>query len=138
MTTPLAPGLSIDRRFTVDEDRTIDFMGEDARVYATPSLIRDIEQTCRDMIIEHVGKNEDSVGFKVSILHTAPTLLGMEVIITASVAEVDGGKVVFDVSAKDTLDTICTGKHERFVVDVNKTKQRLLAKAEKVASANGA
>ena len=137
MTTSLAAGLTIDRRFTVDEERTIDFMGEDARVYATPSLIRDIEQTCRDMIIEHVGKDEDSVGFKVSILHTAPTLLGMEVTITATIAEVDGGKVVFDVSAKDSLDAICTGKHERFVVNVNKTKQRLLAKAEKVAIAKG-
>ncbi len=136
MTTPLSAGISVSRNFTIDEERTIDFMGEDARVYATPSLIRDIEHTCRDLIVEHVGKDEDSVGFKVSIIHTAPTLLGMEVSITATIAEVDGAKVVFDVSAKDQLDAICTGKHERFVVNVEKTKKRLLAKAEKVASAS--
>ncbi|MCP4009204.1 MAG: LysR family transcriptional regulator [Proteobacteria bacterium] len=136
MTTPLTAGISVSRSFTVDKERTIDFMGEDARVYATPSLIRDIEQTCRDLIVEHLGEDEDSVGFKVSILHTAPTLLDMEVTITATIVEVDGGKVVLDVSAKDQLDEIASGKHERFVVNVTKTKQRLLAKAEKVASAN--
>ena len=27
-------------------------MGEDARVYATPSMIRDIEYTCRDLIMD--------------------------------------------------------------------------------------
>lgn len=136
MTTPLAAGISVSRTFTVDKDRTIDFMGEDARVYATPSLIRDIENTCRDLIVEHVGEGDDSVGFKVSILHTAPTLLNMKVTITATIAEVDGPKVVLDISAKDQLDEICSGKHVRFVVNVEKTKQRLMAKAEKVASAD--
>jgi len=134
MPKPLTPGISVSRDFTVDESRTIDFMGEDARVYATPSLIRDIENTCRDLIVEYVGEDEDSVGFKVSILHTAPTLLGMEVTITATITEIDGAKVVFEVSAKDSLDAICSGKHERFVVNVEKTKQRLLAKAEKMTN----
>jgi predicted thioesterase len=60
----------------------------------------------------------------------------MEVAITATIAEVDGAKVVLDISAKDQLDEICSGKHVRFVVNVEKTKQRLMAKAEKVASAN--
>ncbi len=134
MSESLTAGISVSRNFTVDKDRTIGFMGEDARVYATPSLITDIEQTCRDLIVEHVGADEDSVGFKVSILHTAPTLLGMDVTVTATITEVDGAKVVFDVSAKDSLDSICKGKHERFVVNIEKTKQRLLAKAEKAAN----
>ena len=134
MSTPLTAGISVSRNFTIDKGRTIGFMGEDARVYATPSLITDIEHTCRDLIVEHVGSGEDSVGFKVSILHTAPTLLGMDVTVTATITEVDGAKVVFDVSAKDSLDSICSGKHERFVVNIEKTKQRLLAKAEKATN----
>ncbi len=133
MSKTLKAGITVSRKFTVDKGRTIGFMGEDARVYATPSLITDIEQTCRDLIVEYVGEDEDSVGFKVSILHTAPTLLGMQVTVTATITEVDGAKVVFDVSAKDPLDAICSGKHERFVVNIEKTKQRLLAKAGKAA-----
>ena len=35
------------RRFQVDKDRTIGFMGDALRVYATPSMVRDIEVACR-------------------------------------------------------------------------------------------
>lgn len=131
MTDKLTAGVSRSRTIRVDEDRTIDFMGEDCRVYATPSLVRDIEHTCRDLIVELVPEGQDSVGTVVSIAHTAPTLLGMEATITVTVAEIDGRKVVFDVVADDPVDTICRGRHERFIVDVDKTRQRLVQKAEK-------
>ncbi len=127
----LTVGVSETRSIKVDRDRTIGFMGEDCRVYATPSLVRDIEHTCRDLIIANTPEGEDSVGTLVSITHMAPTLLGMEVEVTVTVAEIDGRKVVFDVVANDPLDTICKGSHERFVVDVEKTRQRLIAKAAK-------
>ena len=40
-------------RLVIDTARTIDFMGEAARVYATPMLVRDIEMTARDLLLEH-------------------------------------------------------------------------------------
>ncbi len=131
MSEELSVGASKTCTFTVDRDRTIDFMGEDARVYATPSMVRDIEHACRDLIFETAPEGEDSVGMTVTVAHLAPTLLGMEVTVTVTVAEIEGRKVVFDVAARDTLDTICKGRHERFVVNVEKTRQRLEAKAAK-------
>ncbi|MCV0428353.1 MAG: LysR family transcriptional regulator [Roseibium sp.] len=128
----LTVGTSVSRTVTVDSERTIDFMGEDCRVYATPSLVRDIEHTCQDMIVERIPEGEDSVGTVVSIAHIAPTLLGMEVTVTVTVKEIDGRKVVLDVTAADQLDTICKGHHERFIVDVGKTQQRLRQKAAKL------
>lgn len=128
-------GLSCVRKFTVDADRTIDFMGEECRVYGTPELIRDVEWTCRDLMFEHADAGEDSVGVGVSIVHSAPTPFGMDVNIAVVIVEIDRNKVVFEVSATDPLDTICTGRHERFVVDVEKTKQRLLSKTAKAAEA---
>ncbi|MFQ5624273.1 MAG: thioesterase family protein [Paracoccaceae bacterium] len=133
MRSSLKAGVSEVRKITVDKDRTIDFMGEDCRVYATPSLVHDIEHTCRDLVMKHADPGEDSVGTKISIAHTAPTPLGMEVRITATVAEVDRSRVVFEISASDALDEICTGRHERFVVDVEKTGLRLKAKAARAA-----
>ncbi len=106
-------------------------MGEDARVYATPSMIMDIERTCRDLLMEHADASEDSVGIEVSVKHLAASLPGMTVEIIVKVASVEGRKVVFEVSAKDELDTISTGTHARFVVDVAKTVERLKAKAAK-------
>lgn len=129
----LEVGTNEARTFTVQTDQTIDFMGKNARVYATPSLVRDIEHTCRDLIHARVPEGEDSVGTVVNIVHMAPTLLGMQVTVDVTIAEIDGRKVVFDVVAKDPLDTICKGRHERFIVDVAKTKERLKAKAAKVS-----
>ena len=131
MKPSLQPGSSMTRRIAIDRDRTIGFMGEDARVYATPSMILDIEKTCRDLIMEHADAGEDSVGIEVSVKHLAATLPGMNVEIVVTVASVEGRKVTFDVSAKDELEAISTGTHARFVVDVGKSVERLKAKAAK-------
>jgi predicted thioesterase len=131
MKPSLQPGVSMTRRISIDRDRTISFMGEDARVYATPSMIMDIERTCRDLIMEHADAGEDSVGIEVSVKHLAATLPGMNVEIAVKVASVEGRKVVFEVSAKDEIDAVSAGTHSRFVVDVGKTVERLKAKAAK-------
>ena len=131
MKDSLKSGASRTTTHIVDVEKTIGFMGEDCRVYATPSLVADIEHTCRDLILEHGDDGEDSVGFKVDIAHIAPTLQGMEVTITVTVIEVDRSRVVFDITATDPFDTICKGQHERFVVDVEKTRQKLQMKAAK-------
>jgi hypothetical protein len=51
MKPTLAPGVSAVNRFVVDKAKTIGFMGEEGRVYATPFLIGDIEVTCRNLIL---------------------------------------------------------------------------------------
>jgi fluoroacetyl-CoA thioesterase len=134
MKESLRPGVSRIGHIEVDRDRTIGFMGEEGRVYGTPYLVRDIEMTCRQLLLDHGDAGEDSVGTDVAIKHLAPTLLGMSVEITATVAAVEGRKVTFNISAKDNLEQISTGTHGRFAVDVNKTVERLKAKAAKLAS----
>jgi fluoroacetyl-CoA thioesterase len=135
MKSSLQPGISLVRRVAVEKEKTISFMGEEGRVYATPFLIGDIEYTCRDLILEHADPGEDSVGIDVSVKHLAPTLPGSTVEITVSVTAVDGRKVTFAVSAKDEIDTVSSGTHARFVVDKAKTFERLKAKAAKLRGA---
>jgi predicted thioesterase len=135
MKETLRPGATKTKRLAVDKDRTIGFMGEEGRVYGTPYLVGDIERTCRDLLLDHADAGEDSVGMEVSLRHLAPTLLGMEVEITAKVVGVDGRKVMFEIAAKDELEPIATSTHTRFVVDVSKTHERLKAKAAKRAAA---
>lgn len=135
MKPSLQAGLTKTRNFRIDRERTIDFMGENARVYATPMLVRDIEVSCREFLLEHLDAGEDSVGTRVEIDHLAATLLGQEVAISVSIAEVKGRAVIFDVTASDGIDTICKGRHARFVVDVKSTEQRLAAKRQKAGLA---
>ena len=131
MKESLVPGLAACRRITVDKSRTIDFMGEALRVYATPELIRDIEHTCRDLLLEHVDAGEDSVGTRVEVDHIGASLLGMDVEITVRVAAVEGRQVSFEVEAKDDVEPVAKGLHKRFVVGVDQLRKRLEAKAEK-------
>jgi len=131
MKSTLAPGVATSAQFRIDRERTIDFMGEQARVYATPMLVRDIEITCRNLLLEHLEPGEDSVGTRVELDHIAATLLGMTVTLTVSVVEVKGRAVGFEIQGRDDVEAICRGRHARFVVDVETTKARLAAKAAK-------
>jgi len=135
MKDTLAAGVTLKKTFTIDKHKTIDFMGEELRVYATPAMIWDIENTCRDLTLAHLDAGEDSVGARVETDHLGATLLGMSVEITATVTEVDGRRVSFDVEVHDPLEMVGRAKHIRFVVDVDRQKQRLEAKAAKAKQA---
>ena len=135
MKSTLQTGLSATRRVTVDKPRTVDFLGETLRVYATPELVRDFEQTCRDFLLGHVDAGEDSVGTGVSVSHSGATLLGMQVDISITVSKVEGRLVSFDLLAKDGAEEISRGTHTRFVVEVEKLRARVAAKAAKIARA---
>ena len=131
MSDTLKPGLSLTRRYDIDAARTIAFMGDECRVYSTPALLYDIEVCCRDLLLEHVDPDKDSVGTRVELDHVGATLLGMWVEITVTLAAVEGPAVVFEFSARDALEQVARGRHNRFVVGVDKTRQRLLAKLAK-------
>src|SRR5690349_12623464 len=125
MKTTLQAGLAGKRVFHVGRDSTIGFMGEDARVYATPMLVRDIEISCRDLLLEHLDPGEDSVGTRVEVDHLAPSLEGAEVTIEVKLAELKGRAAVFEVVASEKGEAIGRGRHARFIVEVAKTKERL-------------
>jgi predicted thioesterase len=132
MKPSLTPGLSTSRRITVDEVRCIAFMGDDCRVYATPRIISDVEYTCRNFLLEHLDPGEDSVGTRVNVEHVGPALLGAEATVEVRIAAVDGRRVTFEALVKDGPDEVLKGVHERFVVAVEKVRERLLRrKAER-------
>ena len=131
----LSAGLCATRTLTVDRERTIDFMGEKARVYATPMLVRDVEVACRELLLGVIEPGQDSVGTRIELDHLAATLLGMPVELTVTVTGIDGRSVTFGVEGKDSVEAICRGRHVRFIVDPRKTEARLAAKAAKAGIA---
>ena len=135
MKASLAEGITATSKLTVDRERTIDFMGEKARVYATPMLVRDVEIASRDLLLPHLDPDEDSVGTRIELDHLAATLLGMPVELTVTVAEVKGRSVALNVEGRDGLDLICRGRHNRFIVDRKTTEARLATKAAKAGLA---
>ena len=129
----LTSGMSHSRRYRVDEESTIGFTDEGLRIYGTPFMVRDIELACREFLRPYLGPEENSVGARVEIDHLGPTLKGMWVNVTATVTGVEGRRVSFDAEVKDALDVVGKAKHVRFVVDLAKQKERIEAKAAKLA-----
>ena len=132
MKNTLTVGASATRRIQIDTPRTIDFLGESLRVYATPELVRDFEIACREFLLDHADPGEDSVGTGIGISHGGATLRGMNVTITVTVAKVEGRSVTFELLARDDLEEISRGTHSRFVVEVEKLRAKVAAKAAKV------
>lgn len=129
----LTSGMTRTQKHQVTQESTIGFMGEGLRVYATPFMVRDIERTCRDFLQDFLTPEENSVGARMEIDHLGPTLNGMWVEVTAKVTGVEGRKVSFEAEVRDALDVVGKAKHVRFVVELAKQKERLDAKAAKLA-----
>jgi fluoroacetyl-CoA thioesterase len=132
MKASLKPGIAHTRKISVDDSRVIEFMGEDCRVYATPRIISDVEYTCRDFLLQHLDPGEDSVGTKVNWEHVGPALLGEAVTVSVKLIQVDGRRITFEASVAAGPDAVAHGTHERFVVDVQKVRERLLKRKAKV------
>jgi fluoroacetyl-CoA thioesterase len=128
MKSSLAAGLEKAQHVLVDEARVISFMGDDCRVYATPSIINDVEYACRNLLLPHLDPGEDSVGTRVNVEHVGPALLGNEVVIEVRLAEINAQRLTFAASVKAGADEVLRGTHERFIVNVDKVRDRLLKK----------
>ena len=132
----LTPGTKGTRHFDVGEDRCITFMGEALSIYATPLMVRDVERACREVLGEFLEEGENSVGSRIELDHLGPTLKGMWVDIDVAVTAVDRRRVDFEVEVRDPLDVVGRAKHTRFVVLLDKQRERLEAKAAEFAARN--
>ena len=134
MKDSLIAGLSKTVQIEIDEGRTIAFMGDKGRVYATPSMILDIEQVSRNWLLDFLDEGEDTVGTHVSIDHIGATVEGDTVEITITVKEINGRSIIMDAQVKDSIEDVGKGIHSRFVVDKVKTFDRLENKRAKIES----
>ena len=135
MKDSMKAGAGFTAKSKIDKDKTIGFMGDDLRVYATPSMVSDTERSCRDFMLQHLDEGEDSVGARVEIDHLGPTLIGQTVEIEGKVTEVEGRRVLFEVEIRDEIDTVGRVKHTRFVVEKGRQGGRLEKKVERLAEA---
>jgi fluoroacetyl-CoA thioesterase len=127
-------GATKERRITVDSNQTTSFLWEGENVLSTPSMIAEMEETCRLLLKEQAIPDSewDSVGTIVDIKHLAATPVGAEVFLKAMVLSVDGRRVMFEVEARDKLERVGEGRHERFIINVPRfrakfnEKQKLL------------
>jgi fluoroacetyl-CoA thioesterase len=123
-----------ERTITVNANQTTSFLWEGENVLSTPSMIAEMEETCRLLLKEQVIKDSewDSVGTVVKIEHLAATPVGAEVFIRAEVVSVDGRRVMFKVEARDKLEKIGEGMHERFIINIPRFREKFNEKQKQL------
>lgn len=124
-------GLSANQSVVVKDEHTAPHVGSGAApVLATPVLVNLFEAAALASIEHLLPKGSQSLGTKLAIEHFAATPKGMRVEVVAKVIEVEGRKIRFTLSAKDEMEEIGSGTHERVVVSVRRFDERVQAKAK--------
>ncbi len=123
MPQELKPGLTGTAATIVRETNTALAMGSGSLlVFATPSMIALMEQAACNAVAACLDDESSSVGTLINITHDAATGMGKKV--TATLKEVQGRKLVFEVTAADEDKQIGKGTHERFIIN----KEKFMAK----------
>ena len=123
-----------ERKIKVGAGQTTSFLWEGENVFSTPSMIAEMEETCRLLLKEEFLQDEDwdSVGTLVNIRHLKATPVGTEVKLKARVIDVKDRRVTFEVDAVDKIEKIGEGQHERTVINVPEFRERFNKKLEKL------
>ena len=139
MDFPVKIGATKDRTIIVNSNQTTSFLWEGENVLSTPSMIAEMEETCRLLLKEQVIPDGqwDSVGTIVDVRHFAATPVGAEVSLKAEVVSFEGRRVMFDVQAFDRLEKIGEGRHERFMVNVPRFKANFDEKVRRLLKGAG-
>ena len=90
---------------------------EAPEVFSTPSLGMLVEQTAADWLGGLLTPEQTSVGSELVIRHTAPTPADRTVTVTVTVAAIEPPRYDFTWVARDDVEDIGSGTHQRFVVD---------------------
>ncbi len=121
----LKPGLSNVEEMTVTEGETALKAGSGSlKVLATPVMVCLMEKAATNLAEKNLPPEFTSVGTSLEIKHIAPTPVNMKIRTKAILTEIDGRKLIFEVSAADEVEEIGKGRHERFIVKREKFQSK--------------
>ncbi len=136
MKESLQPGLEYTHTYRVPENKTVPHLYPESKIFqempevlATGFMVGLIEWACMEALAPHLEPGEGSVGTLVNVTHTAATPPGMEVTVHVRCLEVDGQRTVWEIEARDEVDVIGKGTHERFCIDIDRFNARVAKKA---------
>ena len=135
MKETLKAGLEHVHTYRVPENKTVPYLypaakvfQEMPKVFATGFMVGLMEWACIEAMAPHMEPGEGSVGTLVNVTHTAATPPGMTVTVRVRCLGVDGRRTVWEIEAKDDVEVIGKGTHERFAVDFAKFNARMAKK----------
>jgi fluoroacetyl-CoA thioesterase len=110
----ITPGLNFERIITVDKK----FAATHTKipVLSTPGMIELMEGVCKDLVQDLLPPGFITVGYEVHVKHKAAAAVGAQVKVRCSVIEVDGRRLLFEVSVTEGEKMIGEGRHRRTII----------------------
>ncbi|MFS4438812.1 thioesterase family protein [Paracoccaceae bacterium GXU_MW_L88] len=97
-------------------------------VLSTAYMIGIMEWGCLEQMRPHLEDGQVSLGVKIDVTHTAPTLQGMTMTVTSEVTAVEGRQIEFKVAMRDEAGEIGEGRHRRAIVDKSRFEDKAAAR----------
>lgn len=123
MKDTLKAGATRVHRYTVPENKTVphvypesDLFRPMPEVFATAFMVGLMEWACMEVLRDHLEGDEISLGTQINVSHSAATPPGMEVNVEVTCLEVDGPRTRWKIVARDAVDQIGEGTHERYTI----------------------
>jgi predicted thioesterase len=126
-------GATKEREIKVSAGQTTSFLWKGENVFSTPSMISEMEETCRLLLKDEFLQDEewDSVGTLVNVRHLNATPVGAQVKLKAKVINVNDRRITFEVKAADKIEKIGEGLHERAIINIPEFRERFNKKLKK-------
>jgi fluoroacetyl-CoA thioesterase len=125
----ITPGLVGTKEIVVGPEHTAPFVGSGRiAVLATPVMINLIEAASLAAVEHLLPAGHQSLGTQLDVSHVAATPVGLRVTATAEVTGMEGRTITFRVEARDEIELIGGGTHQRVVVSVERFDERVQRK----------
>ncbi|MES0341518.1 MAG: thioesterase family protein [Candidatus Humimicrobiaceae bacterium] len=118
-------------RTRVSGDNTaLKFGSGSVDVFGTPAMIALMEEASINTVDKNLPVGFATVGIVLNIKHIAATPKGMNITASAELTEIDGKRLVLKVEAFDEVEKIGEGTHQRFIIELDKFKNRVQGKSK--------
>ncbi|MEY3907203.1 MAG: hypothetical protein RLZ52_269 [Pseudomonadota bacterium] len=136
MKNSLKVGIKYEHKFIIPKSKTVPNLYPESEefkimpeVFATGYLVGFLEWACILAIKPHLDwPAEQSVGTHINVSHEAATPVGLEVIANVELTKIEEKKLTFNVEARDSVDVISKGVHERFIINKEKFDNKVKEK----------
>lgn len=136
MKNSLKVGIKYEHKFIIPKSKTVPNLYPESEefkimpeVFATGYLVGFLEWACILAIKPHLDwPAEQSVGTHINVSHEAATPVGLEVIANVELTKIEGKKLTFNIEARDSVDVISKGVHERFIINKEKFDNKVKEK----------
>lgn len=130
LTALLKAGLTGEVKKTVDLDDTFGSSSPYLNQFLSTSACAALAVSASMAVTEGIlPEGYLSVGRRLDLEHDAPAMTGTTVIVSATLREVSGNRLVFDIVGSDALGVIFKGVNERVVVNRLGMEERASARA---------